>query len=171
MSNPRVYVCSLAYTGIGEVLRERRDGRLVVADATGRTHRVRPENCRELGPQARPSPALERLLSTPVYARPPDAEPRPKPETGRLPEYLAWLRRQPCARCGVSVGVEASHHPAEKQGAMGLKCPDARAIPLCARCHRTGPRAHHSRPFDRDWVEGVIAASTRAWVRSLGGVE
>ena len=158
-NNRRVYVQSLAYLGVGEVLRERRDGRLVVETPTGRTHRVRPEDCRDLGQQHRPSQPLE---TAPDYGRS-EGEAQPKPETERLPAYLAWLRKQLCARCGC-YDAEASHHPAEKQGSMGLKAPDARAIPLCRSCHMK----HHQKPLARDWVEEQIAASTRAWVRSLG---
>lgn len=154
----------LAYRGRAEVLRKRDDGRYEVETPTGR-HRVKPEHCRDLAPQAGPSPELERLLTSPVYVRPEPAPPQPKPETSRMPAYLAWLRRQPCARCGTREGVEASHHNEQGHGTMGRKPPDARAIPLCARDHRL----FHSDParFPRDWIDSVIAAHTRAWVRSL----
>jgi hypothetical protein len=161
-----VFVDSLAYTGRGEVLRVRRDGRLLVESPTGKVHRVRPEDARDVEHGTRSSPVLER---TPTYG-PADLSAVPKEEPREWPEYLEWLRTQPCARCGKTAPSEPSHHPAEGHGSMGMKCPDVRAIPLCARCHRTGPLAHHRIPFARTWVEDQIAFYTITWAAQVGEV-
>ena len=159
----RVLVRCLAYRGPAEVLKVKRGDRYLIETPTGRNHTVRASDCRDLAPQHRSSQPLETPANAPELE---GGEPYPKAPPARMPQYLAWLRRQHCSRCGVSVGVEASHHPVKGHGATGLKCPDSRAIPLCARCHRE----HHTKPLSRDWIDSVIAAHTRAWVRSLGEI-
>lgn len=56
-------------------------------------------------------------------------------EAAKDPEYLAWVRQQPC--CVVSCGAYPPSHP-HHAGVRGLgqKAPDATAIPLCGTCHR-----------------------------------
>ena len=159
----RVYVQTLQYLGVAEVLRVKRGDRLLVETPTGRTHTVRASDCRDLAPQSRSSQPLETPANAPELE---GGDAYPKAPPARMPAYLAWLRTRPCARCGVSVGIEASHHAQSGHGTMGRKPPDARAIPLCTRDHRL----YHSDParFPRDWIDSVIAAHTRAWVRSLG---
>lgn len=70
----------------------------------------------------------------------------------RDPQYLAWLRLQPCAVCLKRGGtlqnaalIQGSPTEAAHVGERGLgqKCPDREAIPLCGEHHRTGPLAHH----------------------------
>jgi len=58
----------------------------------------------------------------------------------RNPRYLAWIRTLPCAVCGASRGIEASH---TGHHGLGQKSPDTSAIPLCARHHRTGKDSYH----------------------------
>lgn len=64
----------------------------------------------------------------------------PKLEPDRDSLYLIWIRKQPCAICGVSRGVEAAHVGLR---GLGKKCPDRQVIPLCYLHHRMGPKAHH----------------------------
>lgn len=56
---------------------------------------------------------------------------RPKPFTDEDPEYLAFIRTQPCIICGRTHCVAAHHQPEKGQGTMGGKCSDYRTIPLC----------------------------------------
>jgi hypothetical protein len=58
----------------------------------------------------------------------------------RNPRYLAWIRTQPCVVCGSTRGIEASHTGPH---GLGQKSPDASAIPLCYRHHRTGNDSYH----------------------------
>jgi len=58
----------------------------------------------------------------------------------RCPRYLAWIRTQPCCVCGSRKFIEASHTGPH---GIGQKSPDASAIPLCAKHHRTGNDSYH----------------------------
>ena len=67
----------------------------------------------------------------------------------RSPRYLAWIRTQPCCVCGSTQpccvcgskkSIEASHTGPH---GLGQKSPDASAIPLCAKHHRTGGDSYH----------------------------
>jgi len=68
-------------------------------------------------------------------------KPQPKPVPVRDPEYLAWIRTQPCIRCDRHPS-EAHHQPAVGHSSVGSKCDDTRAVPLCtdhhAELHRRG---------------------------------
>lgn len=74
---------------------------------------------------------------------------------GEDPRYCAYLRTQPCARCGVTYGIEVHHplwattySPEEARPAKAIegakkgksqKCHDHFALPLCfAMCHVPG---------------------------------
>lgn len=65
------------------------------------------------------------------------------------PEYLRWLRSQPCAieTCSSQYHfrpqdmIEAAHI-GEIRG-LRQKCSDREAIPLCVDHHRNGPVSHH----------------------------
>ena len=69
--------------------------------------------------------------------------PVPKPETyPRNPWFLAWLRRQACAACGLpglwNDPIEAAHLDSRRYGDEG------NAIPLHGlHCHREGPMSLH----------------------------
>ena len=52
----------------------------------------------------------------------------------RSKKYLAWVRQQPCIRCG----AEAEPHHLKgigNMGGVGQKAPDWATMPLCRRCH------------------------------------
>lgn len=77
-------------------------------------------------------------LSGPVLLR--QGRPLPKPR-GRLlaPDFLAFVRRQACASCGTTEGVQAHHHGPRP---VGRKTDDYRAVPLCDGCHHAWHDLH-----------------------------
>ena len=69
---------------------------------------------------------------------PPD--PKPPPHKKRKPpgqdkKYLAWIREQPCARCGQVAPSEPAHQRCLGNCGVGIKPPDRDALPLCRGCH------------------------------------
>ena len=56
-------------------------------------------------------------------------------------KYLAFIRKLCCCDCGSFRCVEAAHFGAH---GMGQKASDLDALPLCLRCHRTGPKSYHT---------------------------
>lgn len=50
----------------------------------------------------------------------------------RNKEYLDWVKKFPCARCG-KPGPSDPHHL--RGGGAALKCHDYETIPLCRICH------------------------------------
>lgn len=61
-------------------------------------------------------------------------KPQPKHKRISLPDYLAWIRTQPCCVCGRTPTV-AAHQRLVGDGSVGRKPSDLYAIPLCASCH------------------------------------
>ena len=59
----------------------------------------------------------------------------------RNPDYLRFIRRQPCCVCGKSWGVEASHTGPH---GLGQKAPDESCIPLCRNHHTAGRDSYHT---------------------------
>lgn len=54
----------------------------------------------------------------------------------RSPEYLSWVRDQPCCNC-LRPGRNQAHHVIGLTGGfMGGKAGDNLAVPLCPACHR-----------------------------------
>ena len=54
----------------------------------------------------------------------------------RNPQYLAWLREQPCSIGGTCAGqVQACHVRRGTDGGMGLKPSDHYALPMCSQHH------------------------------------
>ena len=64
--------------------------------------------------------------------------------------YLAWLRKLPCTICRTVHAVEAAHIRFGLTG-IGRKPDDARAVPLCAVCHRVGPASQHATGDEQAW--------------------
>lgn len=60
----------------------------------------------------------------------------PKPYTIRDRAYLDHVRSQPCVSCG-STPSEAHHYSPPGTKAMGKRCHDLWAVPLCHQCHMT----------------------------------
>ena len=61
-----------------------------------------------------------------------------KPPRSRT--YLTWIRTLPCAICGETRGIEASHTGPH---GIGQKSSDYSAIPLCDKHHRTASDSYH----------------------------
>jgi hypothetical protein len=59
----------------------------------------------------------------------------PKPHAHRDKAYLAYIRAQPCAKCGRPGPSHAAHMRCLKGGGTGLKPSDYHAIPLCDEHH------------------------------------
>ncbi len=58
----------------------------------------------------------------------------------RDPKFLAFIRKLCCVICGSYRLIEAAHFGAH---GLGQKASDEDALPLCLRCHRTGPHSYH----------------------------
>ncbi|WP_300573467.1 hypothetical protein [Phenylobacterium sp.] len=73
--------------------------------------------------------------------------------------YLAFVRRQPCMKCGTTQRVEAAHvragYPEDGWRPTGMqeKPDDVRTLPLCRDCHREGPDAQHKRNERTFWSD------------------
>ena len=59
----------------------------------------------------------------------------------RDPEYLRFIRGQPCCVCGRTWGIEAAHTGPR---GLGQKASDHSCIPLCWKHHRTGRDSYHT---------------------------
>jgi len=57
-------------------------------------------------------------------------------------KYRAWVRKFPCSACSSLRFVECAHTGID--GGVGQKSSDFSCIPLCALCHRVGPRSFHA---------------------------
>ncbi len=55
-------------------------------------------------------------------------------DEGGYAKYLAFVRLQPCCRCGARPPNHAHHEILNGRG-KSQKAPDSRTLPLCARCH------------------------------------
>jgi len=58
----------------------------------------------------------------------------PKPVRLEDPDYLRFIRRQPCVLCGAA--PEAHHVVPRGGGKTGARVSDYRCVPLCGRHHR-----------------------------------
>lgn len=77
------------------------------------------------------------------------------PMANEDPDYLDWIRRQPCAACGRAAPSEP-HHPRHNV-AMGRRAHDHRAVPLCGlTCHVPGIHALAGR--FAGWTNTRVAA-------------
>ena len=63
------------------------------------------------------------------------------------PEHLAWIVQFPCCVPGCGRWPVQAHHPRIPGGpeplAMGRKCSDRHALPVCAACHLNSDAAIH----------------------------
>ena len=60
----------------------------------------------------------------------------PKPMRRELPDYLKWIRRQPCIIPKCYRKSQASHIVFDGQGRIGSKVQDSQALPMCHHHHR-----------------------------------
>src|SRR5882724_5346694 len=58
----------------------------------------------------------------------------------RDPDYLRFVRQQPCCVCERTWGIEAAHTGSR---GLGQKASDHSCIPLCWKHHRTGRDSYH----------------------------
>jgi hypothetical protein len=54
----------------------------------------------------------------------------------KFPKHRAWLRSQPCVRCGAVNHIEAAHLRRGTDGGTGMKPSDCYAYPCCTWCHK-----------------------------------
>jgi Putative HNHc nuclease len=81
----------------------------------------------------------------------------------RSPEYLAWLREQPCAvGLGCEGRTEACHVRKGTDGGMGMKPSDNFALPLCQKHHREQHRIGEPSFEQRNLIAMKIVAA-RYW--------
>lgn len=89
------------------------------------------------------------------------AEGQRKPRK-RESDYLNWIRGLACVNCGKPPRSEAAHvragYPESgwRPTGMGEKPDDRRSVPLCANCHRQGPKAQHQTKERAWWAERGI---------------
>src|ERR1051325_10822813 len=87
---------------------------------------------------------LRSYLAYVVLGRRSAGEPRkggPRKGPPRDEAYKNWIRSLPCMGCGREARSEAAHTGSD--GGMSMKESDYSCVPLCADCHRLGPRAYH----------------------------
>jgi hypothetical protein len=119
---------------------------------------------------------LERWLAKEILGKDIPRKP-PKSERNGPPrdhKYRAWIRSLPCAACGSTCNVEAAHTGSD--GGTSIKASDYSCIPLCAVCHRTGPRAYHglnssAADFARRWdldIPALVLRLSEIWRNATG---
>src|SRR5215471_16278683 len=60
---------------------------------------------------------------------------KPKPDSHRRRQHLAFVRQLPCVACGKAAPSEAAHVRTGTDGGTGVKPGDRYAVPLCTACH------------------------------------
>lgn len=99
---------------------------------------------------------------------------RKKARSERLhgpPGYIAWLKAQPCRKCGRGPS-EAHHDPTAARGGTWQD-----TSPLCTDCHTAGPEARHRMGHEEFWAqmwtdrESVNAEYQRLWRIHNNGLE
>jgi hypothetical protein len=70
------------------------------------------------------------------------AKPKPNLRTSR--SHQDFIRSLPCLGCGRAPQSEQAHVRTGTDGGTGLRPSDRYSVPLCAPCHRTGPKAQHT---------------------------
>lgn len=93
-------------------------------------------------------------------------------KTERNEEYLKFIRKLPCCACGKSRGVEAAHFGPR---GLGTRASDKNALPVCYKCHRTGPHAYHKlgprkfAAYHKINPPSLILKLNRFWDEKLNG--
>jgi hypothetical protein len=60
---------------------------------------------------------------------------KPKPNSHRRVQHLAFVRQLACVACGKAAPSEAAHVRTGTDGGIGVKPADRYAVPLCRACH------------------------------------
>ena len=63
------------------------------------------------------------------------ARAKPKPNSRRQVQHLAFIRQLPCVACGKAAPSEAAHVRTGTESGVGMKPGDRYAVPLCTACH------------------------------------
>lgn len=83
------------------------------------------------------------------------SEVRQRQPREECPEFLAFVRRKPCAACGAPAPSQAAHlragNPAigKRPTGVGERPSDKFANPLCAGCHLDAPDSQHNTGDER----------------------
>ena len=78
---------------------------------------------------------------SPIFAITPKPITRQEAAPVDNPRYRAWIRTFPCVVCNSARRIEAAHTGAH---GLGQKSDSMKCLPLCERCHRTGPDSYHA---------------------------
>ncbi|QFT84948.1 hypothetical protein FIU88_08165 [Halomonas sp. THAF12] len=87
----------------------------------------------------------------------------------RSETYLAWVRQQPCARCGAP--ADDAHHVIGlgwQLSGMGLTAPDNFALPVCRSCHQDVHRLPELQRYQPNWLRWTIARGVRQFGGDIG---
>lgn len=89
------------------------------------------------------------------------------PARWRSPAYLAWLKGQPCCRCGAP--ADDPHHAIalDNLSGTGLTAPDSWAMPVCRPCHDLIHRDPELWPLQALWVARTLTAAIQQGVLAL----
>src|SRR5260370_2331510 len=60
---------------------------------------------------------------------------KPKPNSRRRVQHLAFVRQLPCVACGTAAPSDAAHVRTGTDGGVGMKPGHRYAVPLCTACH------------------------------------
>lgn len=90
-------------------------------------------------------------------------------------DFLAWVRRQPCAKTGTDQEVEAAHVRRVAQGAGTAVKPAYFAIPLVRELHARQHQSGESAVADPEWFEKQAISHRYQWaherLRAVFGVD
>lgn len=74
----------------------------------------------------------------------------PKPMRKELPEYLKYIRQQPCLVAKCYRRVEAAHIVFNGQGRLSSKVQDTQTVPLCRTVHHRQYHRIGREAFERE---------------------
>lgn len=89
---------------------------------------------------------------------------------GEDPEYIRWIKQQPCNQCGAQRGSDPHH----RTGAgLAMRAHDHKAIPLCRYCHNafhagSGTFKRLDRQGKRTYQDEAIERCRRVYKSSKG---
>lgn len=81
------------------------------------------------------------------------------------PEYIRWIKEQPCNQCGRQRGCDAHHRTGT---GMAMRAHDHSAMPLCRECHMefhagSGPFKEMKKQARRDYQDEAIQRCRRVY--------
>jgi hypothetical protein len=102
------------------------------------------------------------ILGKDIGRKPPQTERNGPPRDWK---YREWIRSLPCCVCGTNHFVEAAHTGSDGGGSQ--KSSDYSCVPLCANCHRVGPRAYHGLSMGKTAFEKLHGINFSQLVKRL----